>query len=255
MISSSIRTSYSGTKYAALHLLLARWLRRHAARSGYHYITLGGTELKDAVSLSFIDPQLMADATSCEADADRYALAVERAASLVISGVGVKVTQGSIFDFTRGSDDPHIFFYDFEGRAYGPAEQDGFERAFAGETIRTGDLLIVTSYVGPHPQPWASIRQDMEGIWAMFRITGRKEKQAFFNANHPTITLYRALKGANALADVNLKCFGNIIYMGRRAHMGLFGYLVTEGKTELRSLISDTDAKILDGRQLWKAAD
>ena len=115
MLQRSSRTIYGGSKYAAFHLLLARWLRHHCSKSEYRYVTLGGTELRDCQSLHFIDPAFLRGANSCEEHAARYSAAVEMASELQQIGTCVLVQQQNIFNFQRKSDLPHFFFFDFEG--------------------------------------------------------------------------------------------------------------------------------------------
>src|SRR5262245_55091925 len=69
------RTVYGPYKYAAFHLLLARWIRHYALVNPYRYVTLGGTELRDVQSMFFIDPGLATRALSFESNHERYLLA------------------------------------------------------------------------------------------------------------------------------------------------------------------------------------
>src|SRR5436309_1660048 len=93
------RTIYGPNKYAAFHLLLARWLRHHAQRGEYRYVTLGGTELKDAQSLHFIDPLLIGRAISFETEESREAIALQTSRQLSKLGVNIEVVGQNIFGF------------------------------------------------------------------------------------------------------------------------------------------------------------
>src|SRR5438034_385744 len=110
------RLAYPGNKYAAFHLLLCRWLRHHAQAVPYQYVTLGGTEFRDVISVHFVDPDLLGQAISFEGDAGRFALASQTAAALRAGGMQIEVQHGNIFStFTRQTDAPHIFFLDLLG--------------------------------------------------------------------------------------------------------------------------------------------
>src|SRR6516165_9162565 len=89
------RLNYPGNKYAALHLLLCRWLRHHSQQHPYQYVTLGGTELRDVISLNFVDLNLLIQAFSFEGNAARFALASQTAHALGQSGIQVEVRQGN----------------------------------------------------------------------------------------------------------------------------------------------------------------
>src|SRR3954447_24652700 len=98
------RLTYPGNKYAALHLLLCRWLRHYAQPQPYQYVTLGGTEFRDVISLHFVDPNLLVDALSFEGNRARFALATQRAQTLGQGGIQIQVRQGNILTtFVRES--------------------------------------------------------------------------------------------------------------------------------------------------------
>src|SRR5438270_12521151 len=110
-------TAYGASKYAAFHLLLARMFRHHAPpEEAYQYVTLGGTELRDARTMHFIDARLLEGAVSFEEDPKRYALAQTTAARLQEGGLALQVMHGSLFaGFTRPiADRRHLFFIDSE---------------------------------------------------------------------------------------------------------------------------------------------
>src|ERR1700687_5030102 len=107
--------SYGKNKYCAFHLLLARWIRHAAANSGYNYVTLGGPELRDVLSIAYIDAQLMKTATSYETRGDKYATAHNTAVALA-TRMQVSVIHGDFFDRQgqAGRAEPTIFFVDLE---------------------------------------------------------------------------------------------------------------------------------------------
>ena len=109
------RTHYGPNKYAAYHLIFSRWLRHYATPEDYCYVTLGGTELRDVESVSFIDRRLAVDARSYEEDRERHVIAEQTAAELVRREVGVKPLHGNIFEYDRRQNLPHIFFVDLKG--------------------------------------------------------------------------------------------------------------------------------------------
>src|SRR5687768_14111216 len=110
MALDSDRLHYGPRKYAALHLLLARWLRVYADRAQqYCYVTLGGTELRDVQSLRFVNQGLSAMVVSFEEAKGRYKLALEAAERLNANGYEIDVQSGTFFSYKRRSELPHIY--------------------------------------------------------------------------------------------------------------------------------------------------
>ena len=103
------KTNYGPYKYAAFHLLVARWLRHYALDSSYRYVTLGGTELRDVQSIHFIEPRLASRALSLENNHERYTLAEATAKRVRDVGLVVETVEHDFFDFERDSDEPHLF--------------------------------------------------------------------------------------------------------------------------------------------------
>jgi hypothetical protein len=113
---ASRRLSYPGNKYAALHLLLCRWLRHYARAQPDQYVTLGGTEFRAVISLHFVDPNLLVAALSFEGNAARFALAAQTAEVLGQGGIQIDVRRGNLITtFVRQSATPHLFFLDLMG--------------------------------------------------------------------------------------------------------------------------------------------
>src|SRR5262245_56036005 len=103
----ALRLTYGPCKYAAIHLMLSRWLRlRSSPRSEYTYVTLGGTELRDVQSLYFVDPRLTTRIFSFETDSVRYRLAEETAKALQARGINVTLMRGSFFSYQRVNNSP-----------------------------------------------------------------------------------------------------------------------------------------------------
>ncbi len=144
------RLAYPGNKYAAFHLLLCRWLRHHAQAVPYRYVTLGGTEFRDVISVHFVDPDLLGHAVSFEGNGGRFTLACQTAEALRAGGVQIEVQRGDILStFIRQTDAPHIFFVDLLGIcAYGDYVER-FGAMFQDLTIRENDCLIITSFLPP----------------------------------------------------------------------------------------------------------
>src|SRR5438093_996914 len=157
------RLSYPGNKYAALHLLLCRWLRHHTQPQPYQYVTLGGTEFRDVISLHFVDPNLLVEALSFEGNAARFALATQTAETLGQGGIQIQVRHGNIMTtFLRQSATPHIFFIDLLGICAFGQYTERFGHMFQAETIREGDCVIITSYL-PARVGWPRVYQTFSG--------------------------------------------------------------------------------------------
>src|SRR4051794_21697617 len=112
------RLKYGAGKYAALHLLIGRWLRHYVTpNSPRNYVTLGGTELSDVSSMNFIDPVLAQAAVSFETEAARFATARATAATLSSDGIKIQVENADLFGgFDRASGaTPYLMFVDLEG--------------------------------------------------------------------------------------------------------------------------------------------
>lgn len=106
-------TEFGPAKYAAFHLLLGVWIRRHVGSGSCVYVTLGGTELRDIQSLAFINQALASSIYSFEDTEDRFQLACVSRDRLKGLGINVECIPESIFAYQRRSDDRHLFFLDF----------------------------------------------------------------------------------------------------------------------------------------------
>lgn len=104
------RRRFGFGKYAALNLLLARWLLYlDSQQLPFTYITLGGTELRDVAHLAWIDKQLVQSVRSYETAPERFKLAVKSKAHLERDGINVDLRKEDIFKYRRELDGPHIF--------------------------------------------------------------------------------------------------------------------------------------------------
>jgi hypothetical protein len=242
MALDSDRLHYGPRKYAALHLLLARWLRVYADRAQqYCYVTLGGTELRDVQSIRFVNQGLAATVVSYEEAKGRYRLALETAERLNASGSAIAVESGTFFSYKRRSDLPHIYFLDLEGICAWGDYSIQFARMFQDETIREGDCLIITSHLG-HNRGWDEVRKHFSGELAALGIdeNDAKKLRATYRTAHPTMTLFKALCRNRIEGELRLSCFGIVKYSDSgRTPMGLYGYSISGGTTALKSFVGE----------------
>lgn len=253
MASQPGRLEYGPKKYAALHLLLCRWARLHGKPdASYCYVTLGGTELRDIESLHFVDAKLTSSVWSYEHEPDRHALAERNAANLIAASTTLEIRHASIFSHTRISNLPHIFFVDIFGIfAWGDYDQL-FAAMFQNEVIQEGDCLLITSHLGRRPGLDA-VRKQFSGEFAVLGIDEANDKavRGVFRHAHPTMTLHKALCLNGIQSELSLRCFGAVKYRDGTP-MGIYGYTVSSGKTELRAFVNDTGTAYFDigtGRQ------
>ncbi len=233
------RLSYPGNKYAAFHLLLCRWLRHHAQPTSYQYVTLGGTEFRDAVSLHFVDPELLGQALSFEGHGGRFTIASETAARLREGGMQIEVRRGNILTtFTRQSETPHLFFIDLLGICAFGDYVERFGVMFQNETIRERDCLLITSYL-PARVGWPRVYTTFEGEFRLLGAGTVAEKKTCYTRHHPSFTLYRALRRVDLQDTLALTCFGGVAYRGKSS-MGVFGYTVEPGSTRLDTFANNS---------------
>lgn len=248
-VPTSERLIYGPRKYAGFHLLLGRWLRLYGSqRAQYSYVTLGGTELRDIHSLRFIDGALTTTVCSYEIERKKHDLAQATASELTAYSVAITVLNGSFFSYVRNSDIPHIFFLDLPGIcAWGDYDAQ-FAEMFQEQTIREGDCLIITSHLGHH-RGMDKIREHFSGELAVLGIdeSNDTEVRGLFRRSHPTMTLFKALCIKRIQSELQLRCFGIVKYHDeRRTPMGIYGYAVLAGTTDLSTLISDTETHYFD---------
>lgn len=247
MPTPSERLEYGPKKYAALHLLLGRWIRLYGEPGrSYCYVTLGGTELKDIESLRFVDLKLTSSIWSYESNQGRFNLAQARAAELAASGVTIELQHATLFSHQRTSDLPHIFFLDLEGIcAWGDYDRR-FADMFQNEVIREGDCLLITSHLGHHPG-LDKIREHFGGEFAVLGIDENNNNivRNIFRRAHPSMTLFKALSLNGIQSELALRCFGIVKYRDG-APMGIYGYAVSPGNTELATFVGDDDTNYFD---------
>lgn len=229
------RTRYGANKYAALHLLLARWLRNYAKPITYRYVTLGGTELKDCQSINFVDPNLTKSMSSFEQRTDRHEHATEMATKLAACGISVSITKSDIFDFARESDDPHLFFFDFEQICALGDLHMRFGELFLDGRLRENDTLFLTSYLGRNPG-WNKMFSEFDSEFRVIGVTSFEEKKRGYRRSHPSFTLYRGLSRASMQGDLLLRSIGCIEYHDS-SPMGIYGFVIEQGVTDFAEFI------------------
>lgn len=234
-----VKLAFGPNKYAAFHLLLARWLRHSAAPGPYCYVTLGGTELRDIPSVGFIDPSLIQQVWSYEYDQSRYQLAQKSAAELQAQGISVVVHHNSFWSHVRDSSLPHLFFVDLLGICAWSDFDIRFGSMFQNEIIREGDGIFITSHLG-HNRGLKSIRDHFGGEFDVLGIdtTNDQVVKSTFRCAHPSMTLFKALSINGIQSELSVRCFGAIKYRDA-SPMGLYGYCISSGRTELSKLIQD----------------
>jgi hypothetical protein len=246
---STDRLQYGPRKYAGLHLLLSRWLRLHGdAASLYCYVTLGGTDLRDIHSLRFVDAKLTTTVSSYEVDRQRHALAKERADQFAFFGSTVDLHLGNFFSYKRQSELPHIFFLDLPGICAWSDYDSRFSEMFQDEVIREGDCLLITSHLGHHPG-LDEIRRHFSGEFAILRIDASNDEQVrgTYRRSHPTMTLFKALCLNSMQSELQLRCFGIVKYRDlNRTPMGIYGYAISTGTTDLATLVDKTTTNYFD---------
>ena len=247
MAPQPVRLDYGPKKYAALHLILCRWIRLYGAPgASYCYVTLGGTELKDIQSLRFVDPKLTSSVWSYEERHDRHELAVANAAELIATGMTLDICQASIFSHKRTSALPHIFFLDILGICAWGDYQQLFAAMFQSEVIREGDCILITSHLGHNPG-LDEIRKHFGGELAVLGIdeNDKKSVREVYRRAHPTMTLFKALYLNGIQSELSLRCFGAVKYRDG-APMGIYGYSVSAGNTELATFVNDDQTTYFD---------
>lgn len=247
MPGTSGRLEFGPKKYAALHLLLCRWVRLYAQPGvSYCYVTLGGTELKDIESLRFIDGNFTSTVWSYETIKERYDLAQTRASELSASGVQVELQNATVFSHQRTSALPHIFFLDLEGICAWSDYDRRFGDLFQNQVIREGDCLLITSHLGHRPG-LDRVRKYFGGEFSVLGIDENNNElvKSIFRRAHPAMTLFKGLSLNGIQSELALTCFGMVKYRDGTP-MGIYGYTVSPGNTKLATFIGDPNIQYFD---------
>ena len=231
------RLRYGAWKYAAISLLVSRWSRTTPQGQRFVYVTLAGTELGDLKSLHFIDPGLIQRAHAFEVDRGRYEIAKAAEGGFRNRGIELSVVHGNLFDYERSDHLPHLFFIDGFG-IFAWSDYDArLGKMFQRQIIREGDCLIITSHLGHRPEI-EHIKSSFAGELSVLGVSGDTSVGRVFRRAHTSFTLFRALSKYRLTQELNVRCFACIKYRDTTP-MGLFGYIVSSGQTELRALVDD----------------
>jgi hypothetical protein len=242
---TSPQLKYGARKYAAFSLLISRWIRSGGAHAkNYVYVTLGGTELADIKSLYFIDPGFVAQTVAFEVDRDRFQLATQAKTAMQSTGINLTVSSSNLFDYKRVNDAPHIFYIDLLG-VFAWSDYDvRVGKMFQREVIKEGDCVLITSHLGHRPGIEA-VRKTYSGELSVLGVSDEDEIAQLYRRGHPSFTLFKALTRYRLARELNLKCFGCVKYRDTTP-MGIYGYVVSSGMTELRELIDDSSTGYFD---------
>ena len=235
-MSSSSRTTYPSSKYVALGLMVARYLRLLGSRpETFSYISLGGTEMLDTVYLSWVDPNMLSQIVSFEEVSGRYALALQNEERLQAKGLSVEFRQDNIFAYRRQGPEKHVFFIDLEGVCKPKPFIEHFQDWFVSEVIQPGDFVLITSYQGRNPG-WNKVLEPFSSEFKLLKITSLDQQKGIYKIAHPLFVLYRALLSSGLEHEISLSCTGYVKYFSTST-MGLYGIAISEGQTHLKDLV------------------
>lgn len=232
-----LRTDYGANKYAALHLIWCKWLRKHSRNVDYRYVTLGGTELQDIINFQFIDESLLRHPITYEADPGRYAIAQATAQSINLTQP-ITALRGDIFSFQREHQLPHLFFFDFEGVCAAADYHIRFGNLLMDEHLIEGDTLFITSYLGRNPG-WNRVFASYEAEFLVLGVHDDASRKAWYRRAHPSFTLYKALHHMDLNDEIAIECFGCVEYRDT-SPMAVYGYNILPGRTSFRKLVTET---------------
>lgn len=231
------RLKFGPSKYAALNLLIAKWLRHYAEpNQSYCYVTLGGTELYDVTNLSWMDGRLTQVVLSYEQDQKKVRLANATANHFRDKGVNVEIVPDDIFQYRRKFDMPHVFYLDLLGICSPDPYRREFKIWFENEVIQPKDLLLITSYLGRNVG-WDKLLQPYDSEFRFLRISTLEEKKRIYHTSHPVFVLNRALADSGLGKELGVYCFGAIRYRDSSV-MGLYGVICEEGTTDLNLTVA-----------------
>jgi hypothetical protein len=250
-MSSSLRTKYPHSKYVALSLMVAKYLRLLGANTEtFAYISLGGTEMFDSVLLSWIDPIMLSQIISFEEISTRYALAIQNEERLQAKGLRVEFRQDNIFAYRRQGTQRHVFFIDLEGVCKPNPFIEHFHEWFVSEVIQPGDFVLITSYSGRN-QGWNKVLQPFGSEFKLLKVTSIDQQKDIYKIAHPLFVLYRALLSSGLEHEIQLNCTGYTRYFSNST-MGLYGIAIVEGQTHLKDLVQNVPVLDLINRD-WSS--
>ena len=230
-------SQFGPNKYAAVNMLLSRWLRNFAQPGPYCYVTLGGSELKDILNLKWIDKSLTSRVFSFEQDAAAFKQASELAVKYRNQGIEIEVRKEDLFGYERSIDDPHIFYVDLLKSCSRSNYQDLFRKWFETNVVRPGDLLMITSYLGRKPG-WPKVLSQYDSDFRLLRIEGNENRKKIYNSFHPFLVLNRSLEDCELEQEIELDVICSIKYFDS-SPMGLYGVACKDGETILSKLVKE----------------
>jgi hypothetical protein len=190
-------------------------------------------------SVAFIDPTLVRRVISFELDPKRYRIACASAEVLRKRGLTVNIELGDIFDYTRISDEPHLFFFDLPGICNLNNYRVPLSKMLMTRVIREHDTVLITSHLGHNPGFKKRIFKMYEGEFLLLEAETEEQKREYYRRAHPSFTLHRALTDSGLIKRVCLRPLGMIEYHDTSS-MGLYGYAVQPGSLPFRDFIKDT---------------
>ena len=104
---------------------------------------------------------------------------------------------------------------------------------FQNLTIQENDCLIITSFL-PARVGWPRVYQTFDGEFRLLGAGTMAEKKDCYTRLRTSFTFYRALRFVDLQDTLSLTCFGGIAYRSR-SPMGVYGYAVEAGRTQLNS--------------------
>jgi len=231
------RLFFGYNKYAALNLVVAKWIKMFAPSQSYRYITLGGTELQDVANIAWVDNQLTSQVISYEQDPKKHKVATGVATRFKQQGINVDVVRDDIFSYRRGaSDAAHIFFLDCLGVCSPDPYTREFKIWFENDVIRPGDLILITSYLGRNPG-WQRVLRQYDPEFRILRINSFEQQKQLYEIVHPLFVLLRAVIDAGLKQELALQCFGSVKYRDSST-MGVYGIICQEKTNDRGSLAS-----------------
>jgi len=236
-MTSHRRLFFGYNKYAALNMLVAKWLRFFAASEPYWYVTLGGTELTDVANVSWIDNELTSKVLTYEQDPIKYQLANEIAIRFKSKGIDAAAIRDDIFNYRReGTSPPHIFYMDFLDVCSAKSYAREFKVWFENDVIRPGDLLLITSYLGRNPG-WQRVLKQYDSEFRILRVDTLQGQKNIYEVMHPLFVLFRGLIEAGLNNELTLRCFGSVKYRDSST-MGIYGIICEEKMDDRVGLMS-----------------
>ena len=232
----SERLVFGARKYIAFSMMVARWLSyRPSIVDPVCYVTMGGTEMFDALALAWVNERLVSSVVSYEQDRNRFRLALATAESIRKLGIDVEVRQDDYFTYRRHTAGTNIYYVDLLGTLGNAQYYDVFRNWFVDEVILPGDLILITSYLGRN-KGWERVLRAYEQEFRFLKVSGLAERKEMYAAVYPGFVLRRGLQALGLDRELRLDCLGHIRYRDT-SPMGLYGFVCEEGVTDLATMV------------------